>query len=232
MAINRVKNRQKSDNTQEASNAINIMTNKEIRESSTKFNYSALVNISDKDKEKLQSIEKELLYYGKNLGEIAWNIGKALNEAKEIFEVEDDKSFMGWYSNLGLTKDQVSVFSGRYRLSLEHPQAKERILSLSDVAIKETINRKTPEIIKEKVFSGEITTAKQIKDARKETSNIVSDIEEIQVISNLNSFNTLFEEISAVLDEKIHKITENGGSDYKNLEKFREIKKILDSIEV
>ena len=74
---------------------------------------------------------------------------------------------MKWYEALGLNKDQVSIFMGRYQLTIDYPTAKERILMLSDVAVKETLNKKTDTEVLNKVLSGELSTSQQIKLALK-----------------------------------------------------------------
>lgn len=136
------------------------------------YDYTSL-EIEEIDKGELILLEKDLSFQGKRLGEIAYKIGESLEKAKGIFKKYsagegDPESFVGWYNTLGLNKDQVYLFRGRYNLCLEHSQHQERILSLSDVAVKETINTKTPLEIRELVFRGELKTGSAIKKARAE----------------------------------------------------------------
>ena len=90
---------------------------------------------------------------------------------------------MKWYEALGLSKDQVSIFMGRYQLVIDYPTSKDRILMLSDVAVKETINKKTDTEVLNKVLNGEITTGQQIKNARKTVSRVL-EIDEAEVVVN------------------------------------------------
>lgn len=170
---NRLLNRKKVVHDETAHETISVMTNSEIRDSLIDFDYDAL-NIEMSDKELLLSFEKELSYQGKQLGNVAYIIGENLNKAKFIFkkysdrtlEEKDPDTFVNWYTKLGLNKDQVSLFLGRFNLVINFPEYKERIISLSDRAIKETINKKTSQDLTKKVLNGELTTSSEIKSAR------------------------------------------------------------------
>jgi hypothetical protein len=39
------------------------------------------------------------------------------------------ESFIEWYEQLGFNKDQVSIFTKRYQMSIEFPGQKERIIN-------------------------------------------------------------------------------------------------------
>ena len=134
------------------------------------FEYSIL-ELGEDDKNKLISLERNIMTEGKKIGEIAYKIGESLENARKVFkkystEENDPSSFVNWYLSLGLNKDQVYLFRGRYHLSLEYPDRLNNILSLSDRAIKEAIHSKTPNELKEKVVNGEITTGKAIAQER------------------------------------------------------------------
>ena len=143
---------------------------KEIIRYNTIFDYSIL-DIDSDDKESLISLEKNIVTEGKKIGEIAYKIGKSLEDARLVFkkystEENDPQSFVNWYYTLGLNKDQAYLFRGRYRLAETYPDYINNILTLSDRAIKETIHKKTPEELKEKIVIGELTSGKAIVEQR------------------------------------------------------------------
>lgn len=130
------------------------------------FDYNRLVIDTD-DKNSLITYEKELLYQRKRIGEIALTLGETLEKAREIFAKNNlEETFTEWYTTLGYNKDQVYLLRGRYRLYLENPSYKDRVQSLSDVEVKEVINKATPPALVFKVLDGEVRTGKGIKEAR------------------------------------------------------------------
>ena len=90
------------------------------------------LDLNEEEKSKLMEIEKELIFDGKKLGTIAVEIGKKLLEAREVFIKSHSESFIEWYEQLGFNKDQVSIFTKRYQMSIEFPGQKERIINFSD----------------------------------------------------------------------------------------------------
>lgn len=190
------------------------------------YNYSSLA-IDDGDKGTLISLEKDILYRGKMLGEIAYKIGDSLERAKGVFKkystIEGDpESFVTWYSTLGLNKDQVYLFRGRYNLGLDNPKYRDRIIALSDVAIKETINNKTPVEIKNKVLEGKLNSGSAIKKARVEiiqnqkSRPLEIDIEDAAIIYT----ETPEEQIEKQLKELKVIILNSSELDKKQLTKF------------
>ncbi len=202
------------------------------------FDYSTLSGLEESDIKSLKNCEQALLFEGKKLGTVALEIGKNLIKAREIFIKSHADSFVSWYEALGLSKDQVTVFTSRYKLSVEYPEQKEKILSLSDRVIRETINKKNPENIMERVLSGELKTALDIKKERENNSIMIekfSDTEEIQEAEivgkmNLGKFIIGKQSIISSLDEAFKKI-KNGANTAENMEKLLKVKEILDSIE-
>lgn len=202
------------------------------------FDYSTLSGLEESDIKSLKNCEQALLFEGKKLGTVALEIGKNLIKAREIFIKSHADSFVSWYEALGLSKDQVTVFTSRYKLSVEYPEQKEKILSLSDRVIRETINKKNPENIMERVLSGELKTALDIKKERENNSIMIEkfpDTEEIQEAEivgkmNLGKFIIGKQSIISSLDEAFKKI-KNGANTTENMEKLLKVKEILDSIE-
>ena len=136
------------------------------------FDYNRLVIDTD-DKNSLITYEKELLYQRKRIGEIALTLGETLEKAREIFAKNNlEETFTEWYTTLGYNKDQVYLLRGRYRLYLENPSYKDRVQSLSDVEVKEVINKATPKALVCKVLDGEVRTGKGIKEARNHFADV------------------------------------------------------------
>lgn len=164
-------------------NKIGNLLSTDIRNAKINFDYDSLEGLEEGEKAELSKCEKSLLFQGKQMGVMTFEIGKALYKAKEILKKTEGDSFMKWYEALGLSKDQVSIFMGRYQLVIDYPTSKDRILMLSDVAVKETINKKTDTEVLNKVLNGEITTGQQIKNARKTVSRVL-EIDEAEVVGN------------------------------------------------
>lgn len=150
-------------------NNIANITNNDIRQTEFLFDYS-LLTIENEEKEKLKKYEKNLLFHRKQINKATVDLGKAFVEAREVFIKSHSESFVKWYEKLGFNKDQVGIAMNRFQMTIEYPNAKEVIINLSDVAIKEVTSRKTPLYIKEKVIAGEIVTGQQIKEERKNNS--------------------------------------------------------------
>lgn len=210
--------------------AMNSIINNDIREVIINFNYSNL-NLDLKDLEELQEHEKALLMQGKSLNRIAIKIGEHLHKAREIFIKSHSESFMEWYEALGLKKDQVSIFVNRFKLTLEYPEAKDRIISLSDRVIKESTNKKNPENLLERIVRGEISTAEEIRNIRKNNSAPAeifrNDIEEAEIVEKrvLTQPKTCIKNIKTRLDEIESILLEKDGlleSDVKELEEILE----------
>lgn len=158
------------------------------------FDYNKL-GIDTDDKNKLITYEKELVYQRRIIGEIALTLGETLEKAKEIFLKNDiDSTFVEWYTSLGYNKDQVYLLRGRYKLYLENPNYKERVQNLSDIEIKEVINKATPKTLVYKVLEGEVRTGKGIKEAR----NHFADVNKMV---NTNASKTIQDRIKEIDDE-------------------------------
>lgn len=167
-----------------ATNTVN-----EVIKSELHYDYNK-INFAENDRSTLITYEKELLLQKKRVGEVALIMGDTLEKARDLFsryDNGDENSYMEWYSSLGFNKDQVYLLRGRYRLTLEYPSYKSNILALSDVEVKEVINKHTPKYIVNRVLQGEIRTAKRIK-AERTTSRVLEvrkdndGIEEAKII--------------------------------------------------
>lgn len=159
----------------------------EVIQSELLYDYNKLA-FNENDKNSLITFEKELLLQKRRIGEVALIMGDTLEKARNLFsryDNGDESSYIDWYSSLGFNKDQVYLLRGRYRLTLEYPTYKNNILALSDVEVKEVINKQTPKYIVNRVLQGEIRTAKKIKEERA-TSRVLEigddGIEEAKII--------------------------------------------------
>ena len=230
--MSRLKGIIKSSNT--VVNTMHSLVESEIRESNINFDYDLLLELSETEKQELINCEKSLLFQGKQFGNVTFEIGKSLYKAKEVLKKTDGDSFMKWYEALGLNKDQVSIFMGRYQLTIDYPNAKERILMLSDVAVKETLNKKTDTEVLNKVLSGEISTSQQIKLARKNISRDL-EIDEAEILDNIDKVVfTVSMEMIDDLEKKINKIkksiNKNLGMELKSYHKLERIIEILKEV--
>ena len=221
------------DTKEEVEETIGKLTNHEAKISRLNFDYSNL-EMNEEDKLELIDIERELKHHEKRYKDILIDIGLALSNAREIFIKSHSESFVDWYSSIGLNKDQVSIAIGRYQLTIEHPSSKERILELSDVAVKEVLNKKTPEELLKKVLDGEITSGKEIKKERENISRALEIfsqkevIEEAEIIEDYEKLMKIeFEEIMNFLSNVEGKSIRSK----KNLDALIKIKKILIEME-
>lgn len=205
------------DKTLITSKVQNLLSD-DIRNAKINFDYNFLEGLEECEKQELSKCEKSLLFQGKQMGIMTFEIGKALYKAKDILKKSQSDSFMKWYEALGLSKDQVSVFIGRYQLVIDYPNSKERILMLSDIAVKETLNKNTPQEVVNKVLSGEIATSKQIKEARKEEL-VSKEIEEAEILDNET---ISYDKVEKVLRKIESKLTKNV-----KFEVYKELKKVL-----
>ncbi len=231
MKPNRVLGRRKDNiekRKEDATQAISIMTNKSIQSS---FDYSKLQNIDEEEKSKLMEIEKELIFDGKKLGTIAVEIGKKLLEAREVFIKSHSESFIEWYEQLGFNKDQVSIFTKRYQMSIEFPGQKERIINFSDRMIIQLNKKNTPREIIEKVLRGEIKTTKEVIENRKNISSVLEifpqEIEEAEIIEDYNVLAK--KELEDIMD-LLSQIERNTNFNKSNVENLIRIKRILKEI--
>ena len=221
------------DTKEEVEETIGKLTNHEAKISRLNFDYSNL-EMNEEDKLELIDIERELKHHEKRYKDILIDIGLALSNAREIFIKSHSESFVDWYSSIGLNKDQVSIAIGRYQLTIEHPSSKERILELSDVAVKEVLNKKTAEELLKKVLDGEITSGKEIKKERENISRALEIfsqkevIEEAEIIEDYEKLMKIeFEEIMNFLSNVEGKSIRSK----KNLDALIKIKKILIEME-
>ena len=209
----------------------------DIRNAKINFDYDSLEGLEEGEKAELSKCEKSLLFQGKQMGVMTFEIGKALYKAKEILKKTQSDSFMKWYEALGLSKDQVSLFIGRYQLVIDYPTSKDRILMLSDVAVKETLNKNTPQEVVEKVLNGEIATSKQIKSARKNISRAleIEKVQEAQIVEKSDKVTFIVSmEMIDNIEKKLNKIkkniNKNKGMELKSYIKLEGVLEILEEI--
>lgn len=227
--VNKVLARKRVDTTEEVNETMATITNQDIRLSHINFDYSTLA-IDDIERNKLIEIEKEVKFQEKQFGRVAFDIGRALNDAREIFIRSHSESFMEWYEALGLSKDQVSNFINRYKLAIDYPERKEIILSLTDKTIKETMNKKNPKGLLEKVLTGQISSAAQIKRERENISNqfekIHEDIEEAELVEENYELKIGIQK--TVIVDKVKAISKKDKETFEKLLKIQEILKTLE----
>lgn len=217
-------------------NNIANITNNDIRQTEFLFDYS-LLTIENEEKDKLKKHEKNLLFHRKQINKATVDMGKALTEAREVFIKSHSESFVEWYEKLGFSKDQVSVAMNRYQLTIEYPNSRENIINLSDIAIKEVVNKKTPISIKEKVLSGQIVTGQQIREERKNNSIAIEKfyeekkeiIQEAEIVSEKLPYEK-FEEVIRQIEKKLSdiEISSLAGNTEDIYNKLKNVLKILE----
>lgn len=227
--VNKVLARKRVDTTEEVIETMATITNQDIRVSHINFDYS-LLEMEEQDKSKLVEIEKEVKFQEKQFGRVAFDIGKALYDAREIFIKSHSESFMDWYEALGLSKDQVSNFINRYKLVIDYPDKKDLIIGLADKTIKETMNKKNPQGLLERVLTGQISSAAEIKRERKNISNrfekIQEEIEEAEVVEE--DYEIKIDTQKNEIVDKVKKISKIDKVTFEKLLKIQEILKSMD----
>ena len=121
-------------------------------------------------------------------------------------------------------------------MTIEYPNAKDVIINLSDVVIKEVSNKKTPDYIKEKVISGEIVTGQQIKEERKNNSKALEKfseekeiIQEAEIVSEKLPYEK-FEEVIRKIEKKLSDI-EISSLDGNTEDIYNKLKNVLEILE-
>lgn len=246
MTVNRLaKIKKRYEESQEDEIGLGQLISNDIRNLKSNFDYDSL-KMEIEDKNFLIEYEKNLILQGKRIGEIACAIGETLENARNVFKrystEEEPINFAVWYKAMGFNKDQVYLFRGRFKLTLERPEYKENILKLSDATIKEAINKKTPETIVKKVLEGELKTAKEVKEERKRTLEVdylksraldlgnetIQDAEIIEIVEDI----AIKQEINLLeIEKRILKVKKNlKNLSNKDLKKVNELLKSLENI--
>lgn len=246
MTVNRLaKIKKRYEESQEDEIGLGQLISSDIRNLKSNFDYDSL-EMEIEDKNFLIEYEKNLILQGKRIGEIACAIGETLENARNVFKrystEEEPINFAVWYKAMGFNKDQVYLFRGRFKLTLERPEYKENILKLSDATIKEAINKKTPETIVKKVLEGELKTAKEVKEERKKTLEVdhlksraldlgnetIQDAEIIEIVEDI----TIKQEINLLeIEKRILKVKKNlKNLSNKDLKRVNELLKSLENI--
>jgi len=132
MTLNRLaKIKKRYEESQEDEIGLGQLISSDIRNLKSNFDYDSL-EMEIEDKNFLIEYEKNLILQGKRIGEIACAIGETLENARNVFKrystEEEPINFAAWYKAMGFNKDQVYLFRGRFKLTLERPEYKENIL--------------------------------------------------------------------------------------------------------
>lgn len=183
-------------------------TTKELVTSQLLFDYSTLENFSQDDVRELINIEKEITINKNEIGRLAIETGRMLEEARGLFNrySENPQSYMEWYQALGFNKDQVTLLRGRYNIFLEYPQHQKLLGELSGREVRELINKKVPREAIEKVLSSGVRTAPAIKKAISnmleiEDAEIVEETEKDKMVSRLSEVEAKIRKLEEELRE-------------------------------
>lgn len=224
-----------TNNLEDSKEVIKELVHHGIKTSELSFDYSKL-EIDDSSKEELIDIERELRHHQDRFRDLSLDMGKALNNAREIFIKSHSESFMDWYESLGFNKSQVSALVNKYKLLLEFPEKEENIIILTDKQVLEITNKKTPEHIRERIIiQGENISAAEIKRERQKNistrmEKFSDNIQEAEIVESLNNFILGEQCILSSLKTAMEKI-KKGSNTKENIEKFKKVQEILESIE-
>lgn len=189
-------------------------------------NYNFDYEIEDDVIEYLKDVTFELHkethnYYSK--------IGKLLSEAQEKLANNKTGIFRKWFENIGLNKTFVYDNIARYNyiVRLTDNIKTEKVESLPVSLSYEISKESCPESIRERVIQGEIKTKAELKKAIKEVQRV--EAAEIVEKVSLDKFFMGKQVILISLEEAFNRI-KNGANTTENVEKFKKVQEILDSI--
>ena len=105
--------------------------------------------------------------------------GKVLIKAREKLANHHGGVFQKWYESGGLDRNNVYYYMDLYESSrnLENSQ-RENFLKAPKTVQKKTMQKNTPEEVKEAVYSGEVKTNKELEELKKRLKNQSETIDE------------------------------------------------------
>lgn len=194
----------------------------------------------DADEDTIDFLKEQTFKLHKASNNFYTELGRIFTETQEKLSKAGYGCFGEWYKSLGFKNDTVYRYISRYKLISSFAQSERQIvekieslpLGLSYEIAKETC----PPEMREKVINGEIKNKVELVQALKSVkSEIVeeAEIEEVQeaeIVISLDKFIIGKQCILSSLEEAFEKIKK--GSNVKiNIEKFKKVQDILDSVE-
>ena len=173
-------------------------------ELTTRINYTSnfdfeTFEINDDDVKYITEREKTLLDNGKKYIESLYDICKSLYEVSEKLKDHKQGTFMSWYTNIGLNKDNVSELLKRWSLYEERDDLKPYISGLSGLAVRILTNKSVTKEMRDLVYEGNYTSSNDIKqiinkiDNNKETMKVEKTV--IPFYKNVFSFEKHLEKL-------------------------------------
>jgi len=173
-------------------------------------NYSFSFEI-DKDTEQFLKEQTFKLHTVNN--KMNTELGKIFKETQDLLAKNGYGCFKNWFEELGFKKDTVYRYIGRYNLivALGDKQKVELVEALPIKLAYEISKEDCPEILKEKVLNGEITSLVNFLEQKKLQLNNVEVIDVIEsekdylsIFENdFKTLNTNYNNLNIVLKEKL-----------------------------
>lgn len=198
---------------------------------------SVLANYSfdyDADEETINYLKNVTFELHKETHNYYTKIGKLLSEAQEKLANNKSGIFRKWFENIGLKKDFVYDNIGRYKyiVGLSDNIKVEKVESLPVTLTYEISKESCPDMIREKVISGEIKTKAEIKRAIKEVQQVEPEdvIEEAEIVEKV-PLEKINAQLEILLNEffRVEKIVKENNTE-SNFEMLSKIQGLLEKI--
>lgn len=191
---------------------------------------SVLANYSfdyDADEETINYLKDVTFELHKETHNYYTKIGKLLSEAQEKLANNKSGIFRKWFENIGLKKDFVYDNIGRYKyiVGLSDNIKVEKVESLPVTLTYEISKESCPDMIREKVISGEIKTKAEIKKAIKEVQQeeTKEDIQEAEIVEDFEEKIKFDFEIVKQMIAKVEKTCDYSNENFEILEKIKKM---------
>ncbi len=198
---------------------------------------SVLANYSfdyDADEEVINYLKDVTFELHKETHNYYTKIGKLLSEAQEKLANNKSGIFRKWFESIGLKKDFVYDNIGRYKyiVGLSDNIKVEKVESLPVTLTYEISKESCPDMIREKVISGEIKTKAEIKRAIKEVQQEEpkEDIQEAEIVEKV-PLEKINAQLEILLNEffRVEKIAKENNTE-SNFEMLLKIQGLLKKI--
>lgn len=198
------------------------------------FDYS---DITNDDKLFLLGKEEELRKQAKIFRTTTLSIGKILFEANQRLSNYHKGKYMEWCAAMDISKDQSSYFLKRFNLYLEHKDKKDLIEKLPNQLIRALTGKRINDDLRNIALSKEIKNIREFNELKKEYSAVPNSLVKVAKSEMLvektrkeliNEYESLAEHVGNLFKENYNQtMSADKNKIYKNLEKLKEIKKIL-----
>lgn len=191
----------------------------------------------DVDSETLDFLKEQTVKVHNKANNFYTDLGKIFKETQDILSQKRYGCFYEWFEQLGFKKDLVYRYISRYNLIVAQCDIEniKKIEALPVSLTYEIAKESCPEMVRERVISGEIKTKAEIKKAIKEVQQeeqeemeVIQEAEVVEKIS-LDKFNLEKQTILNSLDVALKKI-KNGSNTPENMEILFKVQGLLEKI--